>query len=78
LEKSIEKNRTEKNWKNKNYLRPAVSGCINAGCAAAVAWGCGFGLLTFVLLFANSKRIVWGISGSKRTPCCNFFFVFGL
>lgn len=53
------------------YLRP-VSGCINAGCAAVVAvLGCGFGLLTFVLLFANSKRIVWGISGSKRTPCCN-------
>lgn len=52
------------------YLRP-VSGCINAGCAAVVAvLGCGFGLLTFVLLFANSKRIVWGISGSKRTPCC--------
>lgn len=53
------------------YLRP-VSGCINAGCAAVVAvLGCGFGLLTFVLLLANSKRIVWGMSGSKRTPCCN-------
>lgn len=53
------------------YLRP-VSGCINAGCAAVVAvLGCGFGLLTFVLLLANSKRIVCGISGSNRTPCCN-------
>lgn len=52
------------------YLRP-VSGCINAGCEAVVAvLGCGLGLLTFVLLLANSKRIVWGISGSKRTPCC--------
>lgn len=56
------------------YLRP-VSGCINAGCVAVVAvLGCGFGLLTFVLLLANSKRIVCGISGSNRTPCCNFVF----
>ena len=28
------------------------------------------GLLTLVLLFANSSRMVWGKSGSKRTPCC--------
>lgn len=56
------------------YLRP-VSGCINAGCVAVVAaLGCGLGLLTFVLLLANSKRIVWGISGSKRTPCCKLAF----
>lgn len=27
-------------------------------------------VLPFVLLLANSKRIVWGMSGSKRTPCC--------
>lgn len=57
------------------YLRP-VSGCINAGCVAVVAvLGCGFGLLTFVLLLANSKRIVCGISGSNRTPCCNIWCV---
>lgn len=52
------------------YLRP-VSGCINAGCAAGAAVAtAGFGLLTFVLLLANSSRIVCGMSGSKRTPCC--------
>lgn len=57
----------------KLYLRP-VSGCINAGCAVAVAvLGCGLGLLTFVLLLANSKRMVWGMSGSKRTPCCKIY-----
>ena len=28
------------------------------------------GLLTFVLDLANSKRIVWGRSGSNLTPCC--------
>lgn len=45
------------------YLRP-VRGCIRAGCeVAAAAAGC-LGLLTFVLLFANSKRMVCGISGS--------------
>lgn len=33
-------------------------------------------VLPFVLLFANSKRIVWGMSGSNRTPCCNFFLTF--
>lgn len=32
---------------------------------------CCLGLLTLVLLFANSSRIVWGRSGSNRTPCCN-------
>lgn len=52
------------------YLRP-VSGCINAGCAAGAAVAtAGFGLLTFVLLLANSSRIVCGMSGSNRTPCC--------
>lgn len=51
------------------YLRP-VRGCIRAGCeVAAAAAGC-LGLLTFVLLFANSKRMVCGISGSNLTPCC--------
>lgn len=42
----------------------------------AAVLGCGFGLLTLVLLLANSKRIVWGISGSKRTPCCNIYIWF--
>lgn len=52
------------------YLRP-VRGCINAGCAAGAAVAtAGFGLLTFVLLLANSSRMVCGMSGSKRTPCC--------
>lgn len=52
------------------YLRP-VSGCINAGCAAGAAVAtAGFGLLTFVLLLANSSRMVCGMSGSNRTPCC--------
>ncbi len=60
------------------YLRP-VRGCtrgawVTAAAAAAAAAedgvGC-FGLLTLVLLFANSSLIVWGRSGSKRTPCCN-------
>lgn len=54
----------------RRYLRP-VSGCINAGCAAGAAVAtAGFGLLTFVLLLANSSRIVCGMSGSNRTPCC--------
>jgi hypothetical protein len=26
---------------------------------------------TFVFDFANSRRIVWGRSGSNLTPCCN-------
>lgn len=48
-----------------------MSGCINAGCAAGAAVAtAGFGLLTFVLLLANSSRIVCGMSGSNRTPCC--------
>jgi hypothetical protein len=34
------------------------------------AAACCLGLLTFVLLLANSRRIVWGISGSNLTPCC--------
>lgn len=52
------------------YLRP-VRGCINAGCAAGAAVAtAGLGLLTFVLLLANSNRIVCGMSGSNRTPCC--------
>lgn len=32
--------------------------------------------LPFVLLFANSKRIVWGMSGSNRTPCCNLLALY--
>jgi hypothetical protein len=50
------------------YLRPA-SGCIRDGWVVA-AVACCLGLLTFVLLLANSRRIVWGMSGSNLTPCC--------
>lgn len=32
--------------------------------------------LPFVLLFANSKRMVWGMSGSNRTPCCNLLALY--
>lgn len=54
----------------RRYLRP-VRGCINAGCVAGAAVAtAGLGLLTFVLLLANSSRIVCGMSGSNRTPCC--------
>lgn len=51
------------------YLRP-VRGCIKVGCVLAALAGCCLGLLTFVLLLANSSRIVWGMSGSNLTPCC--------
>ena len=61
------------------YLRP-VSGCTSgewacetaaAAAAAAAEDGDGcLGLLTLVLLLANSSLMVWGKSGSKRTPCC--------
>jgi hypothetical protein len=34
------------------------------------AAACCLGLLTFVLLLANSRRMVWGMSGSNLTPCC--------
>ena len=59
------------------YLRP-VSGCTSGACETAAAAaaaaaedgdGC-LGLLTLVLLLANSSLMVWGKSGSKRTPCC--------
>lgn len=53
------------------YLRP-VSGCIRPWCVLGVTFalaGC-FGLLTLVLLLANSSRMVCGMSGSNRTPCC--------
>ena len=60
------------------YLRP-VSGCTRGACETAAAAaaaaaaedgdGC-LGLLTLVLLLANSSLMVWGKSGSKRTPCC--------
>lgn len=56
---------------NTCYLRP-VSGCIRPWCVLGVTFalaGC-FGLLTFVLLLANSSRMVCGMSGSNRTPCC--------
>lgn len=51
------------------YLRP-VRGCIKVGCVLAALAGCCLGLLTLVLLLANSSRIVWGMSGSNLTPCC--------
>ena len=54
------------------YLRP-VRGCTRGGWVivpASVAGLCCLGLLTFVLLFANSSLIVWGRSGSNLTPCC--------
>ena len=53
-------------------LRP-VRGCTSWGWVMDVAIVAGiicFGLLTFVLLLANSNRMVWGRSGSNRTPCC--------
>jgi hypothetical protein len=55
-------------------VRGCTSGaCDTAAAAAAAATedgdGC-FGLLTLVLLLANSSLMVWGKSGSKRTPCC--------
>ena len=54
------------------YLRP-VRGCTSGGCVsvpAMVAGLCCLGLLTLVLLLANSSLIVWGRSGSNLTPCC--------
>lgn len=59
------------------YLRP-VSGCTSGACDTAAAAaaaaaedgdGC-LGLLTLVLLLANSSLMVCGKSGSNRTPCC--------
>lgn len=54
----------------KGYWRP-VNGCIaSAGCVATAGGDdCCLGLLTLVLLLANSRRIVCGRSGSKRIPC---------
>lgn len=51
-----------------------VIGCNRVGCVAAIGGDCCFGLLTFVLLLANSRRIVWGKSGSNLTPCCKSCF----
>ena len=65
------------------YLRP-VSGCTSGACETAAAAaaaaaedgdGC-LGLLTLVLLLANSSLMVWGKSGSKRTPCCKRWLPF--
>lgn len=53
----------------KGYLRP-VRGCIRVGCVLAALAACCLGLLTFVLLLANSSRMVCGMSGSNLTPCC--------
>ena len=51
------------------YLRP-VRGCTSGGCDRAGGATICLGLLTFVLDLANSNRMVWGRSGSNRTPCC--------
>lgn len=51
------------------YLRP-VRGCIKVGCVLAALAGCCLGLLTLVLLLANSSLMVCGMSGSNLTPCC--------
>lgn len=58
------------------YLRPVSGWTASAGCVAAAGGDdCCFGLLTLVLLFANSSRMVCGRSGSKRTPpCCRSCF----
>jgi hypothetical protein len=49
------------------HLRP-VRGCMKVGCVAA-GWGdCCLGLVTFVLLLANSSLRVCGKSGSNLTP----------
>ena len=50
-----------------------MRGCTSCGWVMDVAIVAGiicFGLLTLVLLLANSNRMVWGRSGSNRTPCC--------
>ena len=62
--------------KNENkYSRP-VRGCSNVGWGAAAGGElfCCLGLLTFVLLLANSSRIVCGMSGSNLTPFRFFRF----
>lgn len=51
------------------YLRP-VRGCIKVGCVLAALAACCLGLLTLVLLLANSSLMVCGMSGSNLTPCC--------
>ena len=52
------------------YLRPA-SGCMSVGCVAAGCGDCCLGLVTLVLLLANSSLRVCGKSGSNLTPCSN-------
>ena len=52
------------------YLRP-VSGCTMGCWVTALVFTTCLGLLTFVLDLANSSLMVWGRSGSNRTPCCN-------
>ena len=47
-----------------------MSGCTSGGCVRAGGATICLGLLTFVLDFANSNRMVWGRSGSNLTPCC--------
>jgi hypothetical protein len=69
----ISSRKLQKNQNKKiriKYLRP-VKGCRSAEwCGRAAAGGdANLGLLTFVLVFANSNRIVCGRLGSKRTPC---------
>ncbi len=60
-------------------LRP-VNAAAADGCRKVVMGGAGgddcFGFDTFVLLFANSSRIVCGRSGSNLTPCSECAIVF--
>lgn len=68
-EKVSSKNSTQ--WSSQWYVRP-VRGCTGMLCWWCVVGEvfCCFGFDTFVLLLANSSRIVWGTSGSNLTPCC--------
>lgn len=50
------------------HLRP-VSGWMIVGCVAAGCGDCCLGLVTFVLLLANSSLRVCGRSGSNLMPC---------
>ena len=51
------------------YLRP-VSGCTSGGWVTACGARICLGVETLVFDLANSRRIVWGRSGSNLTPCC--------
>ena len=49
-------------------LAATPRGCRKVGCVEAGCGDCCLGLATLVLLLANSKRSVCGMSGSNRTP----------